>query len=351
MEIASGLDQVIKKGALYLHQHQFPNGEFCCYVGNEDSMKDTVLYSSVFPTSLICYSLLQLKHIPEVNEVLALSASFLQFQSMRAGVWDHFTSWSPLFPLCPADVDNTSCASKVLQSLGKEYPNNREILLANRNKKTGLFYTWYTLRPNTVWIKDYWLLILREFKKPIQSLLFWHKFECNRNDIDAVVNANVLFYLGLNEDTKPIVNYLLAIIQNNKEEDCDLWYRNPFTIYYFFSRIYNDGITELEPARAAMIQRMLATVKNDGSIGKGILDTALAVISLIHLKHYSGILVKAIDYLVNKQTAYGNWPRWAVFYGGPKKLSCFGSEEMSTAFCLEAIALYQLNTAHINEGI
>jgi len=341
MESPLALDQSLKRGAIYLHQHQFPNGEFCCYVSSEDHMKDTVLYSSVFPTSLICYSLLSLKHIPEVNDILQLSASFLQFQSMRAGVWNHFTSWSPLFPLCPADVDNTACASKVLQALKRDYPDNREILLANRSP-SGLFYTWFTLRPNKVKIKDYWLLILREFKNPIQSLAFWHKFECNRNDIDAVVNANVLFYLGLQEETRPIVSYILEIIKNNNEDDCDLWYRNPFTIYYFFSRIYKNYNAELEPIRKPITDRILAAAKENGAIGESILDTAMAIISLIQLKQYSPIIEKAVDFLIGEQADYGNWPRWAVYYGGPKKLSCFGSEEMTTGFCLEAIALYQL---------
>ena len=338
--LQSNIEKSILKGVQYLHQHQYPNGEFCCYIGHEDHLKDTIPQSQIFPTSLICYSLLHLQHLPEVKEILDRSAAFLQFQLMRAGVWNHFTSWSPLFKLCPADADNTSCASKVLQSLKKDFPNNEKILLANRSR-SGLFYTWYTLRPNMVWIKDYWLLILREFKYPLQSLFFWKSFECNRNDIDAVVNANVLFYLGLNTATQPIVNYLLEIIDQQREADCDKWYRNPFTIYYFFSRIYKEGINALAPAAEKMEERILATSKINGSFGESILDTALGIISLVHLNHRSPSLDEAVNFLIEQQNSYGNWPRWAVYYGGPKKLSCFGSEELTTGFCLEALALYQ----------
>lgn len=339
--LQSDLDQAIRKGVTYLHQHQFPNGEFCCYLGHEDNLKDTIPYSTVFPTSLICYSILKLAHLPEVKDILDLSGTFLQFQSMRAGVWNHFTSWSQLFPLCPPCVDNTSCASKVLQAIGREYPENREILLANR-KKNGLFYTWYTLRPNTVWNKDYWLLMLRQYKNPIGGLLFWHKFECNRNDVDAAVNANVLFYLGLDESTRPILNYLLEVIEKNQEGDCDLWYRNPLAIYYFFSRIYKEGVAELEPLKQPITDRILLTVKADGSMGESVLDTAFGIISLLHLNYQGSIIDQAVDYLIKNQNTHGDWARWAVYYGGPKKLSCFGSEEMTTGFCLEALALYQI---------
>jgi len=340
------IDQAIAQGVDYLHQHQFPNGEFCLYLGHEDNLKDTIPYSNMFSTSLICYSLLKLSHLPKAKEMLDLSGTFLQFQSMRAGTWNNFTSWAPLFKVCPADVDNTACASKVLQSLKRDYPMNRDIMLCNRNSK-GLFYTWYTLRPNTTWNKDYWLLILREFKYPIQSFFFWSKFECNRNDVDAAVNANVLFYLGLDESTKPIINYMLNIIEQNKEADCDLWYRNPFTIYYFFSRNYKGGITALEPVKKPIIDRILATVQTNGSIGNSILDTALGIITLINLNYNSMVLTKAINHLLDHQTSYGNWARRAVYYGGPKKLSCFGSEELTTGFCLEALALYSL----LNENI
>ena len=276
------IDESINKGVDYLHQHQFPNGEFCLYIGHDDDLIHTIPYSNVFSTSLICYSLLLLKNSPKVKMILDLSSAFLQFQSMRAGVWNNFTSWSPLFKVCPADVDNTSCASVVLKSLGKEYTKNEEILYANRNK-LGLFYTWYTYRQNAIWNKNYWLLILREYKNPIKSIMFWNKFECTRTDVDAAVNANVLFYLGLNERTEPIISYLLNIIKRNEEANCDQWYRNPFTIYYFISRNYKQGIHQLEPARAIITERILSAVNNDGSIGESVLDTALAVISLMNL--------------------------------------------------------------------
>jgi hypothetical protein len=334
------LEESLSLAIRYLHQHQYPNGEFCCYLGHEDAMKDTIPDSNVFPTSLIAYALLNLQHIKEVEEMLNRAAAFLQFQSMRGGVWNNFTSWHPYFPICPADVDNTACASKVLQALYKEFPDNEEILLANRSKN-GLFYTWYALRPNKVRIKNYWLLLLRELKYPIKSMMFWLKNACNRNDIDAAVNANVLFYLGLRPSTKPIISYLLDIIEKNKEADCDKWYRHPFSIYYFISRNYAAGILDLEPVRESIIDRVLSTARQNGQLGKSILDTAWGMISLIHLKCDPSKLQKSADYLLSQQGVYGEWPRWAVYYGGPDKSITYGSEEMTTAFCIEALSCFK----------
>ena len=333
------IDQSILRGVKYLEQHQFPNGEFCCYIGHEDHMKDTVPDGNIFPTSLICYSLLKLAYLPEVDKILQLSASFLQFQCMRGGVWNNFPMAHKYFKICSADVDNTACASIVLRKLKRDYIKNEEILLLNRNK-SGLFYTWYTFRPNTIWDKNYWMLILREFRFPLSSFLFWTKNEARKYDIDGAVNANVLFYLGLKDTTKPIVNYLLQIIAQNKEDDCDKWYRNPFTIYYFFTRNYKAGITELEPIKNPITERILHTAKSDGSLGLSVLDTALGLISLINLGYCGPVLQNAIQYLINSQNENGEWPRWALYYGGAKKLQCYGSEEATTGFCLEALALY-----------
>ncbi|WP_342327865.1 hypothetical protein [Pedobacter sp. FW305-3-2-15-E-R2A2] len=339
MKEQSGTEQSILKGVKYLYDHQYPNGEFCCYIGNEDEMKMCITHSNVFPTSLISQSIMHLRHLPEVNQILEMAGAFLQYQSMRAGVWNNFTILNPLFPICPPDVDNTACASKVLQELNKGFQPNEKMLLANRNK-SGLFYTWFTFRPSLVPIKDFWLLNLRALKRPISYLLFWRNTEAGRYDIDAAVNANVLFYLGWNEKTAPIVPYLLDIIDREKEGDCDLWYRNPFIIYYFISRNYKAGIQQLEPAKEKMIERVLKTAQNNGAFGDGVLDTALGIITLSNCGYYSPVLEAAVQYLISQQQSSGGWIRWAVYYGGPKKQLCYGSEEMTTGFCLEALSLY-----------
>jgi hypothetical protein len=338
--LLNDIDQAIERGIIYLHQNQFPNGEFCCYIGHEDNMKDTVPDANVFPTSLICYSLLNVADHPKANHIIQLSASFLQHQSMRGGIWNNFTRAHPYFKVCPPDVDNTACACLVLKASQREFPDNKELLYLNRNPKN-LFYSWYTFRPTTIVHKDYWLLMLREFKYPLSSLLFWMNVEAEKYDIDGAVNANVLFYLGLNDKTSAIIQYLIEIIANHKEADCDKWYRNPFTIYYFFSRILYAGIKQLEPIRKPIIERILSKVNADGSIGPSALDTALAVVSLIKLECKSPEVDNAVTFLLGNQAEYGNWLRWAIYYGGPKKLQCYGSEEITTGFCIEALALYR----------
>jgi hypothetical protein len=40
--------------------------------------------------------------------------------------------------------------------------------------------------------------------------------------------------------------------------------------------------------------------------------------------------------------ADNSWPRATLYYRGPKKLYAWGSEELVTGFCLEALLHYQI---------
>src|SRR5690606_11014143 len=188
-----------------------------------------------------------------------------------------------LFPICPPDIDDTVFVWNFLNSRQISCPDPLALLLLNRSN-TGLFFTWFTFRFQFTRNKTFWLLMLRELKNPLKSLVFWSKNESKRYDIDVVVNANFLYYLGNEIDTAPIVRHLLDIIESNLEHNCDKWYRNPFTFYYFFSRNVAKN-KELERASNKIIDRILSTTHPDGKLGESSLDTALGIISLIQLSY------------------------------------------------------------------
>ncbi|MCB2377811.1 hypothetical protein LGH70_09475 [Hymenobacter sp. BT635] len=337
------LDQAITRAVAFLHQHQFPSGEFAVHCAKEAPMLGwTYSDSSVFPSSLIAHSLLHLPEVPLVDEIVTRAAEFLRGQMNRGGVWNHFTNYHRLRYLCPLDIDDTSCVSALLRARGIAcpVPTNIPLILANRNDE-GLFYSWFLLRFRFVKNRTFWRITLPELLRPVQSLLFWYGVEASRNDIDGVVNANALFYLGDIPETQPVIDFLLRIIRENKEADCDLWYRDPFFVYYFFTRNYYVGITKLEPLRQPIIDRILAQAKPDGRLGETLADTAWAVCSLLNLRAAPPELEAAVRYILQAQFAHGSWPRWLLYYGGPKLLLGWGSEEMTTGFCLEALARYR----------
>lgn len=338
--LIADLTSSIELGISYLYDHQYPNGEFCCYYAPDDKMQEwCVPDSTVFPAALIASCLLPMKDSSaKAKKILASVAGFLSYQVMRGGVWNYYTKWNSLFKYCPADADDTVFASYVLKSLDIDFPDNTAALLGNRNSK-GLFYTWFVLRPKLHANTAYWKVASRELKRPLNTLGFWLKHECSRKDIDAVVNANILFYLGLNHETKPVISYLLNIVASNNAADNDHWYKNAFTFYYFLSRNYK-LIKELEPARNTTVEWIYASLKDDGSFGDSILDTALAISTLVNFGHKDKILDQAVHILLNSQNASGCWERNIFSYSGPSKVVGWGSEEMVTGYCLEALHKY-----------
>lgn len=48
-----------------------------------------------------------------------------------------------------------------------------------------------------------------------------------------------------------------------------------------------------------------------------------------------------MQYIIQAQRPTGEGPRWLLYYGGPKLILGWSSEEMTTGFCLEALARYQ----------
>lgn len=334
------IEPAIEKAISYLKKHQYPYGEFCSYYAPDDPMLEwCVPCSSIFPTALIVNSLLPLKGHKDVQKIFKKSTSFFQYQVMRGGAMNYFTRWNQYFSMCSADIDDTIFVADFFRSQKIDYTDPLPILLANR-AKNGLFYTWFSFRLNRSKNRNFWLLLLREFRNPIGLFVRWKKFGFNSNDIDGVVNANLLYYLGETEITKPIISYLVKIVEDNREDDCDKWYRNPLVFYYFYSRNVKKGIKQLASVSPVIIKRISEQQKGDGSIGSSSLETALAISTLINLGVKESMVSNAIGYLLNAQEGTGEWARHLLYYSGPKKEVGWGSEELTTGFCIEALHSY-----------
>ncbi len=265
--------------------------------------------STPFVTSLVLYCL-GFVNGPKANEMTRKAVNFLIEEMEPPGVWRYWTSRTKQRPT--PDLDDTSCASFVLK---KYHPHldNIGIILANRNDQ-GLFCTW---------IKD---------------------DHTAKNDVDSVVNANVLLYLGEREETRAVCDYLNHIVLNDQEEGSYWYYLDHLALYYMMSRAYFNGVSSLREARDAVVNKTISRQQKDGSFGND-LNTALAVCALFNFEYNNrAVLDSAIDYILNHQRKDGAWSRVA-FYTGPEAplphSFWFGSEELTTGFCIEALARYQ----------
>lgn len=338
------LDEGIERGLDFLRRSQLPSGEFRCLMSTDNAMeKDCVEDSSPFPTALVAYSL-GFADEGEAGGMLEKCVRFFLAEMEGPGLWRYWTKRHQYHSIIPPDLDDVACVSLVLRRRGVDFPSNERLVFANRDPR-GLFYTWMTPRWPMPALASYWLVTLRQWLKPFKSYYFWKLNESERNDVDCVVNANVLFYLGEEPRTRAVVDYLLEVFRRGEESCCDKWHLNPFTFQYVVSRNFEAGVAALGPMREEAVRRIVAAARPDGSIGDNCLETALAACALLSWGSRPPELERAVVFLLEAQREGDDWPRAALYYGGPKKYYGWGSEELTTGFCLEALLRYRADAS------
>jgi hypothetical protein len=295
-------------------------------------MEETFSFdSSPFVTSLVLYSISFLDG-QRVREITSKALDFLLDEVEGSGLWSYWSSRNPRYKLLPPDLDDTCCISYVLRQKHRNLHSNTEIILANRNRD-GQFHTW--LVPRSTFEAE----LVEKINQVVDpsallSLLFYGTVD----DVDGVVNANVLFYLGENENTKRAIDYLVDIVLNETEGNCSKFYIDRHSFYYMLSRAYFNGVLSLEKAKETVISRIIPMQNNDGAFGNELL-TALIVCSILNFDSQMPELSKAIGYLLRTQKEDGSWRRLPMFLG---PAPYYGSEELTTAFCVEALERYSL---------
>ncbi|HEY0412271.1 MAG TPA: prenyltransferase/squalene oxidase repeat-containing protein [Allosphingosinicella sp.] len=326
--------RAVEQGLAFLAASQLPSGAFNVFASPDPELAGgCVADPSVFPTALIAHSLAFCRAADAVRE---RACAFLLGEADRHGLWRHWTRSHPHAARLPPDLDDTSCAAAVLAQAGKCFPANRHLLLANRDA-AGLFMTWIV--PRLRWTtRAHMAVTLPQLRHAPTLASFFQQTSAAPGDVDAVVNANALHYLGREAGTAVAARHLLAVLRERREGQCDKWYDNPFAIWYFFSRALAPGESE---AGALIADRIAATP------ARSALDAALAACSLRYWRRPVPPLL--LDRLIETQLACGAWPRAPLYHGGRKRrrdgafepphpdTPRWGSEELTTGFCIEAL--------------
>jgi hypothetical protein len=291
----------IQRGLRFLHDNQLPYGEFRTYASPSKDMRRTFFDSSIFATTFVLYSIARIDH-PWVTVITNRAISFLAEEGCDPGLFQYYTSKNARST--DFDLDDSACASVALQRSHPFVASGYNVKHFTKNRDdAGRFYTWVG-----------------------RGAL--------ANNVDSVVNANVVFYLGDRDETKSACRYLVDTIKGGHESESYHYYLDDMSLYYAVSRAYARGTSSLSGAREAVIDKVLESSEGDGSFGDE-LATACAVCSLANFDYDSVKRLRdAAHSLDRQQRADGSWRRIAMFHGSG---SYFGSEELTTALCLEAL--------------
>jgi hypothetical protein len=293
----------IERAVGFLVRRQLPHGEFATFQHFDPRLLDAGAFdSSPFVTTFVLHAL-DFVSGPAVDGLRDKAKAFLRQEMEAPGVWRYWSSRND--KRIDPDVDDTSCASFALR--GDEGLNgNVPALLANRHE-SGLFLTW--LRPPT-----------------------------RNNDLDAVVNANVLLYLGERPETLAARDLVIEEILQGRDTRASSYYVHPLSLHHAVARAYEHGVKGFAVCRDAAVARCRQALADDA----GPMTLAMALCTLLaHGVAPGPDEHRAVDALLAMQSSEGGWEREA-FYAGPEPPTphavYWGSEELTTALCLEALA-------------
>lgn len=179
------------------------------------------------------------------------------------------------------------------------------------------------------------------------------------NDVDAVVNANVLYALGRYRrlgvpgvaDAVRLINTTTALgLHRTRLAEITDYYPDNFTFQYTVSRAFREGgVLTLAPAVQILAGDLEASalIRPDGTMywdnGDPHLNTAFAVLTLLNAGRRSPVVARAIAYLVAEQNALGGFDEATFFIGRTDggQVFEFRSASLTTAMVLEALIRYR----------
>jgi hypothetical protein len=313
IDLAAGVSNAIDAAVSFLARRQQPYGELAAYRYFNPSLEGAgMLDSSPFTTTFAMHALELVSH-PAAGEIRRRAAAFLLEERSGPGLWRYWASRAHL-PIDP-DLDDTCCVSYALRDHPSGEENTRdnvERILGNRDR-TGMFKTW-----------------LRGDGQP--------------NDVDSVVNANVLLYLGERPETEAARDALVRIIREGHGAVASHYYLDELALHYAVGRAFGGGVLGLSACRGAVSHAIAARRARGGGTFGGAMTTALAVCALTSFEAFDDrALAGDVAFLLRCQGSDGGFPR-AAFYAGPEPPEphrvYWGSEELTTALCLEALARF-----------
>lgn len=301
-----------------LKNQQKNDGAFVSLTSDKKDFAKAKKSETIFLTAIVANCLNSLEKNTETEEIKRKAIDFLLKQkndNWSFNYWQKNSEAEKIFPY-PNDLDDTFCSLIALfrhdPSLldGSSLAKIVTILTALEKKEGGPYKTWIV---------------------PENADEAW-------KDIDVAVNSNIAYFLALQDIFLPnLRKFLFKAIESLNIES--KYYPTIYPVAYFLARYLNlDKKTSIE-TKNKLEKIILKNKKNN--YWENPLNTALAILSLLELKTDSKKLGKSIDYL-KTTSKNGRWKAYSFCYDPTinEKKHFAGSKALTTAFCLEAIYLF-----------
>jgi hypothetical protein len=338
------METAMERALEFLKAHQLPSGEFRCMVADNITLDLNPREDpSPFLTQHILYSL-QETLLPGSDKVIRKAWDFLMSEAWPGKVWRFWAKRSPGSLFIPPTTDDTSCNAHLMKIRGEKTGRIRQIIRGNRNAD-GLYYNWILPRVYHLPYPQIWPALMHIVRSPSKLRLFFNSgFNKPHPDhVDVVTNANVVLFLGECSATTSAINWIHQVVRAGTEATSDRYYQSRYILYYALLRCDRAGIRAFDSLRELIVGRLRDDLADPASEKLTVMEKALSALILAELAPDVPELPEAIRFIVGAQHTDGNWPTAVIFYGGYNMEKClfWGSEELVTAFCMEALHRYK----------
>ncbi|HYD34708.1 MAG TPA: hypothetical protein VD999_01430 [Vitreimonas sp.] len=309
------LPLVIAEGLEFIQKEQQLDGSFLSWSSPvSKTFTPQKHYTTTFFTSLILEALTHFPpSITAPSSLLTMGIDFVLSQKSPDWTWNYWSRRSPEAESLPYpdDLDDTFAALSALHRLqpelltGKVLAHVTMVLTHLEQQEGGPYITWVV---------------------PPTSPETWR-------DVDLAVNANVAYFLKLQDIVLPNLTQLFDQALTNNEYH-SRYYPHQYPLFYFLGRVY-------QGQHSARLRAAIAKEKNaQGTWGTPV-KTALATSALLALGEDPDVVRSAIEHLLDTQRQ-GGWAAEAFCldpaHNGEQYVA--GSTSLSTAMCLEALGRY-----------
>lgn len=299
-------------------------------------MANPAFDSSPFITSFVLYGLTHVERAL-VADMVTKAASFLTLEMEFGGVWRYWSSRQHKHCRLPPDMDDTACISFALKNAGFRPAKNGWAFHGARDS-AGRFKTWLFLtsrnrtNPWFVFARSvgYCQARLRRAKveTPDSEDPRFRVMHIDRDDVDPVVNANAVLYLGERPDTVAAIEFIIDTVLHEPSAR-SLYYEDNLALYYAVARAYHHSSPRLAILAEPIVSRILERADEPESFNP--LQAALAASTLLTFEPASGLAEGLLRLLLDTQRDDGGWNAYPFY-------NVWGSEELTTGLCLEVLA-------------
>lgn len=313
------INRAIDQGLAYLVSAQQEKGGFLSFSSpNCFDFSQTTTYETTFTNTWILNCLLHLPSSTKRDQIIRKLANFLWQQMSPDWTWNYWVRSATEYEQLPYpdDLDDTFCTLAALHHYqperfdGTAFGKISQVLIGTEQSPGGPYRTWLTNIEERIW-----------------------------RDIDLAVNSNIAYFLSLQSISLPALNELAeqSIASHTYHSP---YYPDAYPLIYFLSRWYTGEQKD----------RLIKDTENLFKKARTSLRLALSATAHHRLTGSIRSSHTALGKILTNQQPDGSWPSEGFCLDPAIKgqRHYAGSPALTTAFCLEALALELSTTVLID---